>query len=184
MAMKKAEEQEEPKEPEDSGTATSSGDARTGQGLSREMAAETEVHGSVVEGSEEGGDRERRSEEREEDEEGRAPVGIREPREASKAERAEHELTHTPYRDWCPHCVVARGRNRQHRMIKDKNAEVEVPRVAIDYFFMSYQDTHAPKNPHLVVIDEQTGEKFARATGVKGMGDDGEMTWLLKEMLQ
>ena len=51
----------------------------------------------------------------EEGEEGRAPRMIPVPIYVSKAEREEHELTHTPYRSWCDHCVRCRGRNTQHR---------------------------------------------------------------------
>ena len=45
---------------------------------------------------------------REEGEEGRKPVSMRSPENVSQAERDEHNLTHTPYRNWCPHCVRAR----------------------------------------------------------------------------
>ena len=37
------------------------------------------------------------------------------PMKWSDKEREEHELTHTPFRAWCPFCVRARGRNTSHR---------------------------------------------------------------------
>ena len=51
----------------------------------------------------------------EEGEEGREAVAMPSPMAPSRKEREQHELTHTPYRSWCPHCVRARGRNRAHR---------------------------------------------------------------------
>ena len=52
----------------------------------------------------------------------------------------------------------------------------------MDYFFMSKQDEKASKNPLIVLVDEGTGEKYARATGQKGLGQDGEMDWLVKDI--
>ena len=40
-----------------------------------------------------------------------APViTVRNPADPTPAERAEHEVTHCPYRPWCPVCVEAMGR--------------------------------------------------------------------------
>ena len=44
-------------------------------------------------------------------------------REPSKAERAEHERTHLPYRTWCKHCVAGRGVATRHKeRDKDKRS--------------------------------------------------------------
>ena len=56
----------------------------------------------------------------EEGEEARIPNKLSTPVYVSKSEREEHELTHTPYRSWCEHCVRCRGRNVQHRKRKKK----------------------------------------------------------------
>ena len=42
----------------------------------------------------------------EEGEEGRAGIPLTAPPKVSKQEREEHELTHTPFRAWCPFCVM------------------------------------------------------------------------------
>jgi hypothetical protein len=47
---------------------------------------------------------------------------------------------------------------------------MKVPKVSVDYFFMSNEDEQAGKNPLLVMVDEETGEKYARAMGMKCMG--------------
>ena len=56
----------------------------------------------------------------EEGEEGREALAAPAPRSPSRMERDQHELTHTPYRAWCPHCVRMRGRNTAHRKMKRK----------------------------------------------------------------
>ena len=40
------------------------------------------------------------------DEEHATPVGLRDPGQPTPTERAEHELTHIPYRSLCTHCVL------------------------------------------------------------------------------
>ena len=56
----------------------------------------------------------------EEGEEGREALAAPAPRSPSRMERDQHELTHTPYRAWCPHCVRMRGRNTAHREMRRK----------------------------------------------------------------
>ena len=52
----------------------------------------------------------------------------------------------------------------------------------MDYFFLSTQDEEAKDNPMIAMVDESTGEKYARAAGKKGAGTSGEMDWLLMDM--
>ena len=47
-------------------------------------------------------------------EEGRRPRMLASPMQVSKRERDEHELTHLPFRAWCPHCVRGRGSEDRH----------------------------------------------------------------------
>ena len=37
------------------------------------------------------------------------------PRLPTEEEVANHELTHLPYRNWCPACVKAKGKDLDHR---------------------------------------------------------------------
>ena len=55
-------------------------------------------------------------------------------------------------------------------------------RIAFDYFFMSKEEETASSNPLMVMIDESTGNKYMRAVGQKGLGENGEMDWLIKDM--
>ena len=60
--------------------------------------------------------------------------------------------------------------------------EVKVPRVHMDYFFMSREDEKASKNPRLVIADERSGSRYARAVGCKGTGENGSMDWLIEDI--
>ena len=40
----------------------------------------------------------------------RKPERKHNPREPTQQERAEHELTHMPFRSWCRHCVRGRAK--------------------------------------------------------------------------
>ena len=49
-----------------------------------------------------------------EQQEARKAKGIPAPRQPTEQERMEHELTHLPYRSWCPLCVQGKGRADNH----------------------------------------------------------------------
>ena len=128
---------------------------------------------------------EEKDEDEDEGEEGRVAVGLPSPVRVSKKEREEHNLTHIPYRSWCKICVRMRGMNKQHRKAKKSEKDEEnsrVRRVCMDYFFMSQEDEKAGDNPVLVAVDEGTGDKYARAAGNKGVGEEGEDHWLVKDL--
>ena len=141
-------------------------------------------NGETDEGQEEVEMEEESSQESDEVQEGRASKGQRPPREPTKAEREEHERTHCPYRNWCKHCVKSRARNSPHRncVQPDPLEERKVPRVHMDYFFMSREDEKASKNPLIVVADERSGSRYARAVSCKGLGEGGEMDWLIEDI--
>ena len=98
----------------------------------------------------------------EEGEEAREAVAAPAPLAPSRMEKEMHELTHTPYRSWCPHCVRMRGRNTAHKK-KVHKEKSWVPRISFDYFFFSQEDEQANKNPMIVMVDEETGEHTQEA---------------------
>lgn len=116
-------------------------------------------------------------------EEGRVAHRAREAQRVSQREKDEHELTHTPFRAWCRSCVRGRAKNTAHtKKTEDEKFEMQVPRISMDYFFASQEDEKANQNPIIAMVDEQTGEKYARAVGQKGLGKENEMDWLIKDM--
>ena len=55
------------------------------------------------------------------------------------AEIEDHRITHFPYRDWCPHCVAARGLG-ERRGAKTPEWQYKrhmIPIVALDYFYLT-----------------------------------------------
>ena len=128
------------------------------------------------------GEQEEQIDQADEPSEGEERVRVRRaPRSPSKKEKEEHEATHCPYQEWCRHCVRGKGRACQHRSNKERNFG-KVAKVHLDYYFMSRADEAASKNPCIVMVDDQTGEKYSRATGQKGLGEGTDMDWLIKDL--
>ena len=57
-----------------------------------------------------------------------------------------------------------------------------VPRISFDYFFLTKEEEAGNKNPMIVMVDEETGETYARSVSQKGLGEDGELEWLVEDM--
>ena len=62
--------------------------------------------------------------------------GARAPTKPSAQEVENHNLTHCPPRAWCDHCVKGQMKDVPHRSSKGVDAESDVPRVNLDYFFL------------------------------------------------
>jgi hypothetical protein len=52
------------------------------------------------------------------------------PEKPSAREVEEHELTNLPYRSWCRHCVIGRGKEAAHWITERE--EGEVPELHMD----------------------------------------------------
>ena len=68
------------------------------------------------------------------EEEAQMPRGLPAPPEPSTADIAKHNLTHFPYRSWCPHCVSCRRPNAPHR--SHRSSRRMVPLFCADYCFV------------------------------------------------
>ena len=62
------------------------------------------------------------------------PVGMPEPDQPTRAEKARHDLTHITYRSWCPHCVAGRRPSDQHR--SQPRSTRNVPIFCSDFAFL------------------------------------------------
>ena len=83
--------------------------------------------------ADEDADHEETNDAAEDEEDHRQPMGLRDPGQPSPAERAEHCLTHIPYRSWCAHCVRGKAKGRQSRRLRGADGQDECPRVRFDY---------------------------------------------------
>ena len=52
--------------------------------------------------------------------------GMKAPQQPTRQERLEHELTHLPYRSWCPICVKSKGRTDNHPRQASKQPVTQV----------------------------------------------------------
>ena len=64
-----------------------------------------------------------------------------------------HNLTHLPYRNWCPICVKSKGKATPHKLA-ESHQEAGVPVVSIDYAYLRDVD-----------VDPVTGEPMEDVDG-------------------
>ena len=95
--------------------------------------------------------------------------GMPAPRQPSRDEVARHNITHLPYRSWCPHCVASRRPNSHHRTSKHR-ASRSIPVFVADYCFV--------RQPNEDLLTGLVGKLypshaiFSSACDVKGPKDD------------
>ena len=81
-------------------------------------------------------------------EEGVAMRGLRAPRAPTAQERDEHNLTHLPYRSWCPHCIRGKSKASPHKQSAEDCKEKAM--ISIDYAFLG-----SPAEQGEVLTDEE-----------------------------
>ena len=86
------------------------------------------------------------------------------PRKPTQEEVDEHELTHLPYRNWCPICVRAKGKELDHR----KSIEEPTGLSEYSFDFCCPGDEFGFKLTVLVGRERSTGSNFAVAVPTKG----------------
>ena len=77
------------------------------------------------------------------------------PKQPTDAEREEHRVTHCPYRSWCRECVEGRGLGTHRGQHVDRCHSV--PRVGIDYFFITNKGVQKKKD--LELPEGEEGER-------------------------
>ena len=66
------------------------------------------------------------TDEPEEQQETKRTKGVPTPQQPTEQERREHELTHLPYRSWCPTCVQSKGKQGNHPKQTSKTPVIQV----------------------------------------------------------
>ena len=96
----------------------------------------------------------------------RRPTTKRRAMEPTAAEIEEHNITHLPYRNWCPVCVKARGKEDAHR----REERQPIARVHIDYWFM--RDKRGGDLIPVAAMKDETNKVFkAHIVPMKGNVD-------------
>ncbi len=114
----------------------------------------------------------------------RKPVIMRTPRQPTKEEVDTHNITHIPYRDWCPFCVLGCGCNRHHAKVGGEAAMRDTcPNIAFDYWFLNDEDRKQEQNPLIMMKDSNTEAMWAVPCGKKGsVGQEWVMKVLNNEL--
>ena len=101
---------------------------------------------------------------------------VRDPGSPTPAEKERHDMTHNPYRSWCPVCVEARGKEDPHYRNKgDKREGINV--VGMDYLSFG-QEADDDKITMIVIRDKEALTTFAHPCLTKGASDE----WVVKEV--
>ena len=87
----------------------------------------------------------------EEQQQGTRAKAVQAPKQPTPQEILEHNLTHLPYRSWCPICVQARGRQNNHPKQHSK-----LPLIQLDFGYIKGFDDNKV-HPILTAIDIQSG---------------------------
>ena len=134
------------------------------------------------------------------------PPCVPEPKEPLPEDVARHNLTHIPYRSWCPHCVAARRNNQAHK--QGSSAPRTIPLLVFDYAFIRDADTedmltilvgrHYPSRALFATVCDQKGPsdkitvdrlcQFFRSVGAKDVvfksDQERSIVSLLNEVLR
>ena len=81
------------------------------------------------------------------------------------AEVNQHNLTHLPFRDWCPYCVQGKAVSYPHLKKKKETSEVAV--ISSDYAGLKKRETEEGQNPIIVMVDRKTKTKYAHVLKCK-----------------
>ncbi len=99
----------------------------------------------------------------------RVPIMLRSPVEPSKEDIEAHYATHCPYRNWCPVCVKAAGKEDPH--YRDEKREPGLPVVSMDYNELD-DEKGSKSNKVIVVKDEDSGATLQHKVTNKGASDE------------
>ena len=99
--------------------------------------------------------------ETQESQEAVAPKGQPTPSTPTAEEVANHNMTHLPYRSWCPQCVRGRGKASPHKA-HDSHRAAGVPVLSIDYTFLcvTEKETRDAEDAENDPIHSITGKKL------------------------
>ena len=84
------------------------------------------------------------------------------PSPPSRQEMLEHNITHMPFRNWCPHCLAGKAKSTKHMQGAGLGVS-ETPIISMDYMFMGDKNTD---------VNEEDAEEDARISEDKFEEED------------
>ena len=106
------------------------------------------------------------------------PRVIRSPHAPSRQEVIEHNITHCPFRSWCPECVMGKSKCDPH-ISTSGESDRTVPLVAMDYAFMSDKTKNAEteeesRNQAKILVCRDRNSRCYNAFSVPHKGVDSD----------
>ena len=103
----------------------------------------------------------------------------------SRQQRAEHNVTHCPFRSWCAHCVAGKCKSTPHSVKTGKKDQSDLPNIGVDYAFMSDKgDQAGTKIGEIKILGIEYDEsKYTSAAPVPQKGIDGD-EWSVRRQIQ
>ena len=99
----------------------------------------------------------------------------------TQEEIEKQRIVHLPYRDWCPECIEAFGRERAHHLSSDHQRSI--PLLSCDYMYLSRSGVFArdelPQGERdaairvIVAKCSKTQARVAHGVPQKGFDPDG-----------
>ena len=96
----------------------------------------------------------------------------------SKEEVRRHNVSHLPYRSWCPQCVAGRGKDHAHHA-REKSEESRGEEVHFDYAFLRNEEGGEKAT---VLVGRCRRSKFLTAHVVPSKGESEE--WVVDEVMK
>ena len=87
----------------------------------------------------------------------------------TQREREEHEATHVPFRDWCAHCMMGRGRTHHHVPKQKSEDQSRKPTIAMDYFFTKMESARVSSEESItcVAVKEDRHQNIMSSVALK-----------------
>ena len=114
-----------------------------------------------------------------EEEEAKIPRIIKYPKRPTSKEVEQHNITHLPFRDWCPYCIQGGAPNRNHNKIKEQ--DYSIPHITCDYCFMGDKED---SETLVIQVSRDTESKsiFAHAVPRKGLSHEHGAEQMCKDI--
>ena len=123
------------------------------------------------------------------EEEARPATQMTRPHLPTQEEIEKHRIDHLPFRDWCPECIEAFGRERAHHASTDHQRSI--PMLSCDYMYLSRSGVFArdelPQGERdaairvIVAKCSKTQALFAHVVPQKGVDPDGYVVEQLRQ---
>ena len=94
------------------------------------------------------------------EQEAREPMALTDPGKPTAEMVAKHNITHLPFRAWCPDCVRGRAPAGAHYKQKKDDQDQRIPTISYDYGFANELQDEDEKKAEKESDDEEKKHEF------------------------